>query len=106
LTGQVLDISATGTVLHNKDSADSTVSPDGLTDPAYRKYNVAGLPDANTVALIGSFDREQPFFVVGSGKTITCPVVGRLFLGVNDIGLVGIGGNSGEFSVTITRHPA
>jgi TIR domain len=104
--GEVLDISATGTVLHNKDSADSTVSPDGLADPGYRQYNVAGLPDANTVALIGSFDRDQPFFVVGSAKTITCPAVGRLFLGVNDTGLVGLGGNSGEFSATITRHPA
>ena len=102
--GEVLDISATGTVLHNKDSADSTVSPDGLTDPGYRQYNVAGLPDANTVALIGSFDRDQPFFVVGSAKTITCPAVGRLFLGVNDTGLVGLGGNSGEFSATITRQ--
>ena len=104
--GEVLDISATGTVLHNKDSADSTVGPDGLTDPGYRKWNVPGLPDANTVALIGSFDKDQPFFVVGSAKTITCPAVGRLFLGVNDRGLVGPGGNSGEFSATITRHPA
>ena len=103
--GEVLDISATGTVLHDKDDPNSTVGPDGLTDPFYRQYNVVGLPDANTVALIGNFDNEQPFFVIGSAKTITCPGAGRLFLGVNDRGLTGPGGNRGEFSAAITKHP-
>ena len=37
--------------------------PNGLTDPSFHKYNVDGLPDANTASLIGSLDGEQPFFV-------------------------------------------
>jgi hypothetical protein len=59
-TGDVLDISATGTVLHDKNSAASAVDPGGLTDPGYHQYNVPGLPDANTVALIGSSTRNSP----------------------------------------------
>jgi molecular chaperone DnaK len=98
-TGDVLDISATGTVLHDKNSPASAVDPDGLTDPGYHQYNVPGLPDANTVALIGSIDQEQPYFVVGTGTTYECPGDGSLFLGIND---VGVENNSGEFTATIT----
>ena len=99
-TGDVLDISAAGTVLHNKESLESAVDPNGLTDPFFHQYNVPGLPDANTVGLIGSIDREQPFFV-GTGTTYECPGAGRLFLGIND---VGVANNSGEFVATITQH--
>ncbi len=99
-TGDVLDIVATGTVLHNKESLESAVDPEGLTDPFFHQYNVPGLPDANTVALIGSLDREQPF-VVGKGTTYECPGAGRLFLGIND---VGVANNSGEFVATITQQ--
>jgi hypothetical protein len=97
----VLDISASGTVLHDKNSPASAVDPDGLTDPGYHQYNVPGLPDANTVALIGSIDQEQPYVVVGRGTTYECPGDGPLFLGIND---VGVDNNSGAFVATIKRR--
>jgi actin-like ATPase involved in cell morphogenesis len=99
--GRSLDISATGTVLHNKDDPASAVGPDGLTEPAFRQYNVPGLPDVNTVALIGSLDQAQPYFLVGSATTLVCPAAGELFLGVNDAGLAN---NSGSFDVTISQR--
>jgi TIR domain len=99
-TGDVLDISATGTVLHNKEDVASAVDPNGLTDPFFHQHNVPGLPDANTVGLIGSIDREQPFFV-GTGTTYECPGAGRLFLGIND---TGVANNSGEFIATIEQR--
>ena len=47
--GEVLDIAATGTILHNKDDPASATGPDGLTEPFFRQFNVPGLPpDANT----------------------------------------------------------
>ncbi len=34
--------------------------------------------------MIGSLDKAQPFFVVGSALAFTCPTAGELYLGVND----------------------
>jgi TIR domain len=99
--GDVLDIAATGTVLHDTASSDSAVGPEGLDDPLYHQFNLPGLPDANTVALIGSISREQPYFVVGNGTTYECTSAGSLFLGINDIGLFN---NSGEFTATIEQR--
>jgi len=99
--GDVLDIAATGTILHDKAVSDSAVGPDGLDDPWYHQFNVPGLPDANTVALIGSISREQPYFVVGKGTTYECPGAGGLCLGIND---VGVANNSGEFIATIQQR--
>ncbi|MGB8383317.1 MAG: hypothetical protein WCG47_19060, partial [Dermatophilaceae bacterium] len=95
--GAVLDITATGTVVHNV-ATSSGVGPDGASDPALRQFNVPGLPNANHAALIGSLDRNAPF-VVASTLRFTCPTAGELFLGVND---VGVANNSGAFSATIT----
>ena len=98
--GEVLDIAVTGTILHNKDDPASATGPDGLTEPFFRQFNVPGLPpDANSVAVIGSLDEAQPFFVVGSSLAFTCPAAGELYLGVNDSGLQN---NSGDFSATVT----
>ena len=98
--GDTLEIAISGTVMH-EDSTSGEVGPEGLSDPGYRKWNVAGLPDANTVAAIGSLDKRSPF-VVGSGTTYICERDGNLFLGVND---VGVANNAGHFSATITRRP-
>ncbi len=97
--GETLQIGVSGTVMH-EDSPTGKVGPDGLTDPYFRQFNVPGLPDANTVAAIGSLDQALPFFVVGSGTTYTCPRDGALFLGVND---AGVANNSGAFNATITK---
>ena len=64
-----MHIVASGTAYHAS-GEDSAVDPDGLTDPSFHKYNVEGLPDANTASLIGSLDGEQPFFV-GTGESTT-----------------------------------
>jgi hypothetical protein len=96
--GLIVEITAIGTVLHDAPHPDSAVGPDGLTDPYFHQYNVDGLPDANTVALIGRLDQTQPF-VVGSFHSYTCAERGRLFLGIND---KGVANNSGAFIATIT----
>jgi hypothetical protein len=95
--GDVFVMTATGLILH-EDNPNSTVSPDGLADPSYHQYNVPGLPDAGTAGLIGSLDREQQFFFVGSAADYTCPHAGQLFLGINDRGLAG---NSGAWTASI-----
>ena len=98
--GDVVDITATGTILHNKDDpTGSAVGPDGLTEPFFRQFNVPGMPDANTVAVIGSIDEQLPYFLVGSGASHTCLAEGEIYLGVNDAGL---DNNSGEFDATVT----
>jgi hypothetical protein len=99
--GGVLDITATGTILHNKETSESAVGPDGLENPWFHQFNVPGLPDANTAALIGSINREQPYFVVGTGTSYECPGAGGLFLGINDTGLEN---NSGQFTATIEQQ--
>jgi hypothetical protein len=97
-SGDSMRIQASGTVYHNS-SRSSAVGPDGLTDPRYHQYNVDGLPDANTASLIGSLDKQQPFFV-GTEKTFVCDRAGRLFLGINDRNL---DTNSGQWAATVTR---
>ena len=95
--GDIFGLTATGHILH-EDNPNSTVSPDGLADPSYHQYNVPGLPDAGTAGLIGSLDREQQFFFVGSATDYTCPRAGQLYLGINDRGLAG---NSGAWTASI-----
>ncbi len=97
--GAVLDIAATGTIVHNTANGNSA-PPDGDQRAELHKYNVKGLPDANHGALIGSIDEQQPYFVVGASRSLTCPAAGPLFLGVND---AGVSNNSGAFLVTITQ---
>jgi hypothetical protein len=56
------------------------------------------------VALIGSIDQAQPFFVVGSSDSFTCDREGVLFLGINDFGGLSVTNNSGAFVATITTN--
>jgi CHAT domain len=102
--GDSLAITATGTILHEA-NPNSTVTPDGLLtaeglpEPYFQQWNVPGLPDSATASLIGSLDEQEPFFV-GSSATYVCPRAGELFLGINDIGLLG---NSGVWDVTVVK---
>ncbi len=98
-TGDTFAITASGTVLHNNQDPGSAVGPDGLSDVWFRQYNVPGFEDVNTVALVGSLDEQEPFFLVGSEATFTCPRPGVLFLGVNDRG---VANNSGSFTAVVT----
>lgn len=99
--GNVLDITATGTVQHNVSTPSSSVGPEGSPDAALRQFNVAGLPNANHAALFASLDRKQPFVVVGQSLRFTCPGAGELFLGIND---AGVDNNGGKFTATITQR--
>jgi TIR domain len=96
--GDVLDILGTGMIFHEPGSP---VDPNGLVDPSFHQFNVAGLPDANTAALIGKISGEQPFFV-GTGTSHECRGAGFLLLGINDVGL---SNNSGAFNATIKLRP-
>ncbi len=61
---------------------------------------VASRPDEDT----GSEVRDEIFvlFVIGSERTVSVPLKGRLYLGVNE---KVIRDNGGEFSVVISRRP-
>ena len=96
--GDVLDITASGIILHNTSDPGSAVGPDGLTDPWFHQFNVPGLPDANTASLIGSVGGTDDPFFVGSHKSYRCEHAGILFLGINDIG---VANNSGAFVATV-----
>jgi CHAT domain len=99
-TGAVLDITATGTILHNNKDTGTSVGPEGDPMRSRRRANVPGLPDANHAALIGSIDRQQPYLVVGRSRAYACPGGGRLFLGINDHD---VANNAGRFRATIER---
>lgn len=102
--GDVLRITATGTILH-EDDPNSTVPPDGLLapdgspDPVYLPFGIDELPGVATASLIGSLDESEPFFV-GSDVTFECPRAGQLYLGINDVGLTG---NSGAWQAIVRR---
>jgi hypothetical protein len=97
--GRVLEIAATGTITHRPDG--SAVGPDGNPDRKERGANVKGLRDVNHAALIGSIDGQPPYFPVRKKKTYICHAVGRLFLGINDIG---VNNNGGKFVARINER--
>ena len=94
--GHTVELNASGIVLA---APTVPVGPDGTPNPAYRPSNLQGLEAANHAALVASVDRTAPFAVVGSSATYACPATGKLYLGVNDVGL---DNNSGQWTVTVT----
>ena len=95
--GDTLSIEAHGAMTHAPGGP--LLSPDG--DPALAGHpsNVAGLEEANHAALIGRIGEDGAPFVVGRGREISVEMEGRLFLGIND---VGVDNNEGEFVGFIT----
>ena len=94
--GHTVELNASGIVLA---APTVPVGPDGTPNPAYRPSNLQGLEADNHAALVASVDRTAPFAVVGSSATYECPAAGKLYLGVNDVGLEN---NSGQWTVTVT----
>jgi hypothetical protein len=76
--------------------------PNGLLDPAARRFNVEGLEEANHAGLIGRIGEAGAPFQVGSQLLSKVDTDGRLFLGIND---GDVGNNAGEFTATITVNP-
>jgi hypothetical protein len=104
--GDVFDVSASGTVLHNKDDANSAVDPNGIHDVPnadfFHQFNVEGLPDANTASLVASVDPiddvgQDPQFI-GDRGSYHCKRTGKLFLGINDRG---VANNQGHWDATV-----
>ena len=77
--------------------------PDGMLNPAARRYNVEGLEEANHAGLIGRIGEAGAPFQVGSRLLSEADTEGRLFLGIND---GDVGNNAGEFTATITVNPS
>ena len=92
-----VEITATGSVHHNEIAS---TGPDG--DPEVGShYNVIG--DLDHGGLIGRITDAGDPFAIGSGTTFDAPEDGRLYLGIND---VGVDNNSGEFDASVTvTHP-
>jgi hypothetical protein len=92
--GDVLTFSASGEIRMSDNAAD-TASPAGSrTGRTAPDAPVLGQLAGGLLAKIGEF---SPIFV-GGRATITAPVTGRLYLGVNDDHLPD---NAGEFTVTV-----
>lgn len=94
--GQELHIEASGTVTHHPNPV-LTAGPEGNPDPQLRQYNVPSLQNVDHSSLIGKIGNGQPFFV-GKSVTFSAPAGGRLYLGVND---VGVNNNAGAFTAEI-----
>jgi hypothetical protein len=99
--GDRLDIVADGTVNHDG-TPESAVGPSGLTGVGNHQWNLPGLPDENTVGLVGRVADVQPSFFVGSEFHGVCPSDGVLSLGVND---AFVEANTGAFLATVTHSP-
>jgi LssY C-terminus len=88
--GEKLHITTTGTITYPaaqtaKSQEPQTFGPDGLSRGWKDLIHQYAVPDGGHGALIGrvgSDEGAQPF-LVGASKDFTAPVVGRLFLGIN-----------------------
>lgn len=96
-TGDLLTISASGTVWHGR--SQTPFGPNGNDSSKVRYNNVPGLEDKNHSALIGRIGANGKPFFVGESYEVTAEDEGRLFLGINDLGLTD---NGGQFDVVIT----
>ena len=92
--GDTLTFNASGSITMSEDNAD-TAAPAGST----RGRRAPDAPVLNQLAggLIMRIDEYGPIFI-GNRTTITAPVSGRIYLGVNDDHLAD---NRGEFMVTV-----
>jgi hypothetical protein len=92
-------VSATGTIFHD---ASGTTGPNGVAERLdLQQFNV--LKGENHAGLIGRIGDSGTPFSVGSDFASTNLAPGRLFLGIND---VGVDNNSGAFSAVVTvRRP-
>ncbi|HEX3623028.1 MAG TPA: hypothetical protein VHT97_11995 [Acidimicrobiales bacterium] len=99
VSGDRVSVSATGTIFHDPSS---TTGPNGVAERLdLQQFNV--LKGENHAGLIGRVGDNGAPFAVGSDFASTNLAPGRLFLGIND---VGVDNNSGSFSAIVTiRRP-
>jgi hypothetical protein len=97
--GDRVAVGATGTIFHD---ASGSTGPNGVAERRdLHQFNV--LDTENHGALIGRIGPNGAPFSVGSDFSSSSLAPGRLFLGVNDIGL---DNNSGAFTATVTIRKA
>ncbi|MGH9265069.1 MAG: DUF4239 domain-containing protein [Acidimicrobiales bacterium] len=97
--GDRVAIGATGTIFHD---ANGSTGPNGVAERRdLRQFNV--METENHGALIGRTGQSGPPFAVGSDFSSSSLAPGRLFLGINDVGL---DNNRGSFTVTVTVRRA
>ncbi|MGB8771189.1 MAG: LssY C-terminal domain-containing protein [Candidatus Korobacteraceae bacterium] len=100
--GDKLHITATGTVNMGKNTG---VTPDGVQRGWLDTLRPLTVPSAGRGALvgrIGNSDAATPF-LVGADGTVTAPVAGRLYLGINQDATQA---PDGKYEVHIDRTPA
>jgi len=97
--GDRVAIGATGTIFHD---ATGSTGPNGVAERRdLHQFNV--LDAENHAALLGRIGPNGAPFAVGSDFSSSSLAPGRLFLGINDIG---VDNNSGAFTATITVRKA
>lgn len=94
--GERIGFNATGEVVLSADANDKA-----QVTGAFSQRKAAGSPLPNELAgaLIGRIGNGEPF-AIGDQKSIQMPASGPLYLGINDDGM---GDNTGQFNVVITR---
>ena len=91
--GQEVRVDASGRVFHNETES---VPPDGTPQPRRRGSDV--LPERGHGALLGRFGEDGAPFFVGSSALLIVQDAGRLYLGINDLG---VDNNAGAFAATV-----
>jgi hypothetical protein len=97
VTGEMLEITAGGGIKHNDMSP--SVSPDGDPNLPGHESNLPGVEDLHHAGLIGRIGEDGVAFGVGREFEETLESDGRLYLGINDIG---VDNNDGEFVAIVT----
>lgn len=92
-TGDVLSVSARGSIVMSGDDQDTATPAGSRTGRGAQQAPVQAVAGA----LIARIDSGEPF-LIGDRSTITVPASGRLYLGVNDDYLED---NRGQFQVTL-----
>jgi hypothetical protein len=99
-SGDLLAIEASGEIQAGPDQP--AIGPDGAHDPGLRVFNLPELQGANHAALIGRIGEAGSPFLVGPILKASADRDGRLFLGINDMG---VDNNAGAFDVVVTVSP-
>ena len=97
VAGDRLEVQASGNILY---SPADQIGPEGLARENLRPHNV--IPEYNHAGLIGRIGEFGAPFPVGSALSLTAPAGGRLFLGVNDLGVDNNGPSAFQVTVTVT----
>ena len=95
--GDVLVVTASGTIDDNVESPDTTWGPAGKPDSFDSEASIIGC--APHVVLLGRIGTSGALFVVGASYAAPAPLAGRLYLGLNDKVL---GDEGGKLAASLT----